>query len=196
MAKSFRELTNKLNESSLSRIFQHVENTNSFGVVSGYRADLPIAVNKERHSKLKDMVRAKGYGYIEMRGGYSGDQGFVEEYSLFVPMVSKKDIISFGQQFDQHSVIYKDAAEFVLIGTNEDSGVGKVMTNFVRGGKTNINLAKDAIKDFFSALAKGGHKGKKFVFNVEERQAWSFNQAAYSNKGEMPNWLTIIEADD
>jgi hypothetical protein len=64
--------------------------------------------------------------------------------------------------------------------------------NFVRGGKDNINLAKDAIKDFFSSLVKGNQRGKKFVFNVEERESWSFNQAAYSNRGEQPNWHSII----
>lgn len=196
MSKSLKDLINNLNESSLSRIFQHVKSDNPFGVVSAYRGDLPIATNKQRHDELKKMVRDKGYGFIEMRGGYNGDQGFVEEYSVFIPMVDKKDLIDIGQHFDQHSVIFKSNDEFVLIGTNENSGIGKVMMNFVKGGKGNISLAKDAIKDFFSSLVKGSQRGKKFVFNVEERQPWSFNQAAYSNRGEMPEWITIIEEDD
>ena len=181
-----------ISESSLSRIFSHVEGTGSFGVVSAFRDEKSNTENKERHSELKSMIRKSGYGFIEMRGGYNGDQGFVQEYSLFVPNVSRKDIMEFGKAFDQHSVIFKDDKEFVLIGTNSSSGFGQTITTFVRGGKSNMNMAKEAIKDFFSALAKGSHSGKKFVFNVEERESWSFNQAAYSNRGEEPKWFTII----
>lgn len=192
MAKTFKILREELNESSLSRIFQHVEGNKSFGVVSAFRDDLPFEENMQRHGELKQMVRDGGYGYIDMRGGYKGDQGFVQEYSVFVPGASKKDIMKFGQAFDQHSVLYKDANEFVMIGTNKNAGVGKILMNFIKGGKDNLNLAKDAIKDFFSSLVKGSHRGKKFVFNVEEREPWSFNQAAYSNRGEEPNWHSII----
>jgi len=193
MPKPFKNFLNDINESSLSRIFQHIEGDNSFGVVSAFRDDLPDAENKQRHADLKAMIRKAGYGFIEMRGGYTGDQGFVQEYSLFVPSVSKKDMIEFGKAFNQHSVIYKDSSEFIMVGTNENSGIGRTVVNFIRGGKNNINMAKDAIKDFFSSLAKGGHRGKKFVFNtVEEKESWSFNQAAYSNRGEEPKWFTII----
>lgn len=193
MSKSFKQF---LNESSLSRIFDHIESNRSFGVVSAYRGDLPAAENKERHKSLKNMVRESRYGFIEMRGGYNGDQGVVIEESLFIPSVSRNDIIDFGKEFDQHSVIFKDDNEFSLIGTNASSGIGKVMMTFVKGGKSNLNMAKDAIKDFFSALSKGSHAGKKFVFNVQERQSWSFNQAAYSNRGEEPGWITIMSEGD
>lgn len=196
MSKPFRELREKLNESSLSRVFQHLEGDSSFGVVSAFRDDLPAAENKQRHTDLKDMVRKAGYGFVELRGGYTGDQGFVQEYSLFIPSAKKKDTIEFGKAFNQHSVIYKDSSEFIMIGTNENAGVGSTIMNFVRGGKNNINMAKDAIKDFFSTLTKGGHRGKKFVFNVEERESWSFNQAAYSNRGEEPKWFSIMDWEE
>jgi len=193
MPQPFKNYIKNINESSLSRIFSHIEGNESFGVVSAFRDNLSTTENKQRHSDLKNMVRKFGYGFIEMRGGYTGDQGFVQEYSLFVPGVSKKEIVEFGKSFDQHSVIFKDNNEFILIGSNQNSGVGKILTNFVRGGKNNINTAKEAIKDFFSALAKGSHRGKKFVFNVEELESWSFNQAAYSNRGENPKWFSIME---
>ena len=194
MSKSFTELQNSLQESSISRIYQHIENDKSFGVVSAFRGDYSKNENMERHSDLKKMVRDAGYGFIEMRGGYNGDEGFVEELSLFVPQVSRKDIIKFGEKFDQHSVIYKDNTEFSLIGTNPSAGVGKVMTNFIRGGKKNLDLAKDSIKDFFSALLKGKDKGKKFVFRVEERELNSFNRAAYApSEHKEPKWFPIIE---
>lgn len=196
MPKPLKTFLKNINESSLSRIFQHVEGDSSFGVVSAFRDDLPAAENKQRHANLKDMVRKAGYGFIEMRGGYTGDQGFVQEYSLFIPSAKKKDMIEFGKEFNQHSVIYKDSSEFSMIGTNENAGIGSTVMNFVRGGKNNINMAKDAIKDFFSTLTKGSHRGKKFVFNVEERESWSFNQAAYSNRGEEPKWVSIMNWEE
>jgi hypothetical protein len=180
-------------ESSLSRIWQHVESNRDFGVVSAYRDEMSKEEKIAAHSLLKKTVRAMGYGFVEMRGGYNGDQGFVQEESLFIPNITMKFIIELGVNFQQHSVIHKSAEKFDLISTNRKDGIGKVLTSFVRGGKDSINTAKDAIKDFFSALAKGSHRGKKFVFNVEERESWSFNQAAYSNRGEEPKWFSILE---
>jgi len=198
MAKSFSEIKNtiehNLQESSISRIFQHIESDNSFGVVSAFRGDYSTKENMERHAKLKEMVRDSGYGFIEMRGGYNGDEGFVQELSLFIPQVTRKDIIKMGQGFDQHSVIYKDSTEFSLIGTNEAAGVGKVLTNFIRGGKKNLDLAKESIKDFFSSILKGKDRGKKFVFRVEEREINSFNRAAYAPREHKElKWFPIIE---
>ncbi len=194
MSKSFSELKNNLQESSISRIFQHIENDKSFGVVSAFRGDYSKKENMDRHAKLKETIRDSGYGFIEMRGGYNGDEGFVEELSLFVPQITRKDIIKFGEEFEQHSVIYKDATEFSLIGTNASAGVGKIMTNFVRGGKKNLDMAKDSIKDFFSSLLKGSDRGKKYVFRVEEKEVNSFNRAAYAPPEHKElKWFPIIE---
>lgn len=193
MTKSFR---NFIAESSLSRIWQHVENNRDFGVVSSSRDEMSADDLKSANSQLKKVVREMGYGFIEMRGGYNGDQGFVQEESLFIPNVTLRDIIKLGSDFNQHSVIHKSKDQFALISTNSKDGIGKVLTNFIRGGKDNFNMAKNAIKDFFSSLAKGSHRGKKFVFNVQERESWSFNQAAYSNRGEEPKWFTIMEWEE
>lgn len=190
MSKPF----NDLHESSISRIFQHIENDNSFGVVSAFRGDFNEKENMVRHNELKKLVRGAGYGFIEMRGGYNGDEGFVQELSLFIPNINRKDIITFGQQYDQHSVIFKDSSEFSLIGTNENAGVGKILTTFVRGGRKNLDMAKESIKDFFSSLLKGSDRGKKYVFRVEEREINSFNRAAYSSQEDKElKWCPIFE---
>jgi len=193
MPQSFK---NFIAESSLSRIWQHVESNRDFGVVSAYRDDMSNEEKVAAHSALKKTVRGMGYGFVEMRGGYNGDQGFVQEESLFIPNITRKFIIELGVNYQQHSVIHKSKEEFVLVSTNSKDGIGKILTNFTRGGKDNFNTAKDAIKDFFSSLAKGSHRGKKFVFNVEERESWSFNQAAYSNPKESPKWFSIMEWEE
>ena len=139
-----------------------------------------------------------GYGFdIEMRGGYKEeDGGFVNELSLFIPGVDKKEIISALQHdYDQDSVIYKDKESFTLLGTNSATGRGKVLMNFKGGGpRDSVTLAKDAIKDFFSSLVKGSQKGKKFLFQteefiLEEKEILGFNEVAYLKK--TPRWFTI-----
>ena len=124
----------KLNESSLSRILQHIESDRSFGVLSAFRGGLSKRENMERHADLKDKVRGMGYGFIEMRGGYKEeDGGFVNELSLFVPGIDKRALVDLGSDLDQDSVIYKDKNSFELVGTNRATGKGKVLMNF-RGG--------------------------------------------------------------
>ena len=179
-------------ESSLSRILQHIEGKKSFGVVSAFRDMNSRKENMDKHVELKKAVRDAGYGYIEMRGGYREETGFVSELSLFVPNITKKDIVAMGKANDQHSVIHKDSKEFALIGTNQNAGIGKTLERFVAtGGKDSMTLAKDAIKDFFSSLTKGSQRGKKFLFKMQEREAMSFNRAAYIR--EEPKWITIVD---
>jgi hypothetical protein len=179
-----------INESSLSRIWQHIEeDKKSFAVISAYR-DYTKKQNKEKHISLKRYVRELGYGFIEMKGGYREEEGFVNERSLFIPNIDKKFAIKIGTEYDQYSILYKDRNEFIEIGTNINSGIGNVLTNFIKSNNmSNINLAKNAIKDFFSSLLKGSHRGKKFVFNLQEREdigLWG------RMGGRTPRWFNII----
>lgn len=156
-----------INESSLSRIWQFVEDKNKqFGVMSAFRGDLSSRENEERHKELKDAVREMGYGFVELKGGYEEEVGIVEEKSLFIPNISKKEIIELGKRYNQDSVIFKDSREFSIIGTNKFTGIGKVIANFrFSAGRENL---VSGMKDLFSALAKGSHKGKKFLFFMED----------------------------
>lgn len=154
-------------EAKLSRVFQHVEDdTRNFGIVSAFRTVNSDKENKARHDELKKLVRSMGYGYIEMRGGYKGDEGFAEELSVLIPNIKKKEIVDLGRKYQQHSVMYKDKADFYYIGTNEEAGVGKVLMRFKKGaGQDNLSLAKHKVADFFSKIKKGPDRGTKFVFN-------------------------------
>ena len=157
-------------EAKLSRIFQYIEDDKKdFGIVSAFRAVNSDKENKARHEELKKLVREMGYGYIEMRGGYKGDEGFNEELSLLIPNITKKGIVDLGRKFEQHSVMYKNDQDFYYIGTNDEAGVGKVLMRFKKGaGQDNLELAKHKVIDFFSSLKKGPHSDTKFVFNAKD----------------------------
>lgn len=168
-----RPFNSFLTEAKLSRIFKYVEDPQmSFGIVSAFRGQYSPKENMKRHAQLKQMVRGMGLGFIELKGGYKEEGGYVEELSLFVPKASRDQIVQAGKAFDQHSVMYKDEKEFSYIGTNDAAGVGKVLSRFKAGaGKENMDLAKERVSDFFSQLRKGSHKDKKFLFKMRPNPA-------------------------
>ena len=183
-ALTHREATEvSLVEAKLSRVFQYVEDDKKdFGIVSAFRGVNSDKENKARHEELKKMVRQMGYGYIELRGGYKGDEGFNEELSLLIPNITKKGIVDLGRKFEQHSVMYKNDQDFYYIGTNDEAGVGKVLMRFKKGaGQDNLELAKHKVIDFFSSLKKGPHSDTKFVFNVQDETP---KQAAQGKEAE------------
>lgn len=157
-------------EAKLSRVFQYVEDDKKdFGIVSAFRGSNSDKENKANHEELKKLVRKMGYGYIELRGGYKGDEGYAEELSLLIPNIKKSEIVMLGRKFTQHSVMYKNDQDFYYIGTNEEAGIGKVLMRFRKGeGQNNLELAKHKVIDFFSKIKKGPHRETKFVFKAKE----------------------------
>lgn len=182
----------KLEESTLSRIYTHITKGNrSFGILSPFRGDLPSAENEQRYKELKKIVRTLGYGFIEMQGGFKEEDGFTLEKSLFIPNIKKKEITDLGIKYDQYSVIYKDSDEFIEIGTNKNAGIGRTKNKFQFRDRDSLELAQEVMKDFFSKLIKGSHRGKKFLFKLQEKEVGSFNRIAYGK--EPLKWNTIYE---
>jgi hypothetical protein len=161
-----------LSESSLSRILQHINNPNmQFGVMSPFRKENSPEENESAYKELVTTVRNVGYGYIPLRGGYTEEEGFVNEKTLFIPNITRKEMIDLGVKYNQWSIIHKDSKDFSEIGTNKNSGVGKILNSFkvARDGKSITLSAYDLFKDFFSRLAKGSHSDKKFIFKMQEQ---------------------------
>ena len=164
-----------MNESSSSRILQHINNKKTFGVISASRKDNSDKENDDRYKSLIKDVRGMGYGYIELKGGYKETTGFVTEKSLFIPEITKNEIVKLGKKYNQDSVLFKDKNMFVEIGTNKLTGIGKQLTKFVIG-KNGVTVDDTGKKftEFFSKLVKGNHSGKKFLFVSEHQTGNSF----------------------
>jgi len=193
LIESFLEGNMPLVESSLSRIIQHIENPSStFGQISASRGEFSKEENKQRHESLKKDVRQMGLGYIEMSGGFQEEDGNVQELSLFIPNISKKNAIELGQKYGQFSILWKDPTQFVEIGTNDASGVGSVKNSFKKTGKT-IDLSSDSIKNFWSQIYKGRHKDKKFLFVMEKLDVnWWTKWRTFSGGNETDLWRRIL----
>lgn len=170
--KKFDEFT-RVDEASLSRIWQHVTHDTSFGVISAYRGNLSHSENLERHEALKRAVHNMDYGFIEQKGGYTymdGDkEEAVEERSLFIPKVKLNDIIALGKKFNQETIIFKDPTRFDLIRCDNK----KVEMSFTKEPNKAFSFDKETLKYAWSQLAKprsstSGGGGHPFSFRVRE----------------------------
>lgn len=187
-------LKNLFIESSLSRIWQHINNPNtSFAIISAYLDD---ENDEKNHKTLAKDIRKLGYGFIEMNSGYSykTDNGekFAEEKSYFIPEIKERDAIKLAQKYSQQSVIWKDASEFSLVGARNDVGVGKRLMNFKRD-KSTLTFNPTTVKAAFSSLIKRSKKDAKFAF-VAERLILDFPTSYIYQKERdlVSEWIKIL----
>lgn len=189
-----------ISESSLSRVWQHVEKDTQFGVLSASRSENTKVENDLNHLNLKKQVRELGYGYIEMKGGFvetldDGNKLEVEENSLFIPKISKNEIMKLGTDYDQDTILFRDSDGFYEIGTSKRMGIGKIISKFKSSnGRENLDFTIELLKRLFSSLKKGSHKDKKFLFKkVSEKIHTGMSQVW---KQELDNrWITIWEGN-
>ena len=161
----------KLDESSLSRVLSHAK-TKNIGIVSGSRLENEQKVNKHNAVELKNMIRAAGFGYINVIGSYVENAGTPDEkvsieHSFLVIGGDDKDsadrLLSFlkkaGASFNQESVFFKpfdsDVASLYFVGGHIES-IG--------------NFHPIRIGDYYTDM-----KGKKFTFtdvSLREDLGW------------------------
>ena len=187
-------LKNLFIESSLSRIWQHINNPNtSFAIISAYLDD---ENDEKNHKTLAKDIRKLGYGFIEMNSGYSykTDDGekFAEEKSYFIPEIKERDAIKLAQKYSQQSIIWKDESEFSLVGARNDVGVGKRLMNFKRD-KSTLTFNPTTVKAAFSSLIKRSKKDAKFAF-VAERLILDFPTSYIYQKERdlVSEWIKIL----
>jgi len=136
--KEFKEhlIKQKLNESSLSRIWKH-NKEHDCGALTAFRKGPECGSGKEytnkenaqRNKSLLAKLKMKGYGVTKLHGSYPEGGKTAKEISYFVVDLSdtgklEKDLKSFGQEFEQDSILFvpkgaiQGDAKAELIGTN------------------------------------------------------------------------------
>jgi len=157
MKKLLENFNKHMNESSLSRTYQHMmehdcaiitgyrgDPTDNSKCVAGHRKDVgddAVKINRDRNAELISNLRSLGYGVTSVAGSYVEDYmqdtaREVKEASLFV--VNLNDDSSFlsqienlGQYFCQDSVLLipKGGQGAYLLGTNTNNfpGLGQQM---------------------------------------------------------------------
>ena len=134
MSQNFEE---QLNESSLSRVYQTMQEHDS-GTITAFRYAKECGEgeryskkeNLQRNKSLKAKLQAKGYGITIVKGSYIENYNSPEaievgeQVFLVVDLRDKgkleKDLREFGEEFEQDSVLFipKGGAGGELIGTN------------------------------------------------------------------------------
>lgn len=161
-----------LQESSLSRIWQHIhDEDSSFAVISAYRGIYSEAENLKRHNELKQKIRAMGFGYIEQKSGYSysnpeaGEDVTVEEKSFFIPNIDFDSAIKLGRLFKQESILYKDSVKGFGLFMCDNGKLAMLFKNKDHLMSFNANDIKMAYSQLVKA--NSGQKGMKFAYVSE-----------------------------
>ena len=103
----------KLLESGLNRLNQHLENGEAMAIVSAFRSDNSLSTNRENTEKLRKLALTAGFGYVKVVGGYveevDGKKIPVEEDStiIYEPKGLERSLLTFamgmGIKFKQDS---------------------------------------------------------------------------------------------
>ena len=131
MKQILNEWKRFLKESSLSRLYRHMQDHES-AALSAFRNEFTKAENLERNRKLKAELLGRGYGVTRILGSYienfeTPKATEVAEQSFFVS--NRKDdpdfaleIAQLGEDFNQDSVLIVDkgAQDAYLLGTSPE----------------------------------------------------------------------------
>jgi hypothetical protein len=165
-----------INESSLSRVWQHFENPDrAVGILTAFRGEYTYEENVARNRSLAADIRRLGYGFFYVDGYWIENQGTeqersVKEDSIFVVGQAadtdfKSRIHQLGNNYDQEAVIVKDASGTNIVfkdGTGSDLGrlspgkLGTLYTKLRNNKKANTFVFTEERDDlgFVERLAK------------------------------------------
>lgn len=155
-----KDITKK-EETSLSRLYQHTKNKDTFAVIGSQDKD----TRKSRFDELKSLVsklRNKitniGFNYLE--GTYTYDNGEQDiEDSLIVYNIPKQDALDIAKQLNQESIIWKDNNYFGFLDTD-----GNEEGTFDKGSMT---FDKQITNMFGSRLKSGNGYKPAFAFECK-----------------------------
>jgi hypothetical protein len=151
-----------LNEASLGRIYQHVVSNpkmKNWGVVTASRGELTPAENKQRNKQLEADLRSMGYGFVHVDGMWQECRKPDTEYkdcpddmkvptqekSLFIPNITRDDVLKLGNKYQQDSVLFADEetkakgeATFIDSKSGESFNIGKFSPGKIAQGYSKL----------------------------------------------------------
>lgn len=140
-------------EASLSRLFQHIKDKDSFAIIGSQDQD----TKKDRYNELDNEIsrvcqKYDNVGYNHLEGTYTYDDGELgKEKSLIIYNIPKEEAIKIAKDLNQESIIWKDKDFFGFIdqnGNEEDSFKNRSFT------------FDEAIASLYGSKLKSGNKLK------------------------------------
>ena len=203
--KFFKE--SKVEEASLSRLFQHTKNKDTFAVIGSQDKDTKKSRFQELKSlvgKLRDKVSNLGYNYLEGTYTYEdGEQGI--EDSLIVYNIPKDDALDIANRLNQESIIWKDNNYFGFIdadgtesGTfdNKDITFDQQITNMYGSRLRSGNGLKPAFAfecKLIETDAKGSTFSKQHNSNIKEYNVCSLKLEDKNETNEQHLFWKLID---
>jgi len=149
------EINPTLHESSLKRIKQHMENSDSWAILTSWRAEQTKKDNLRNFKELTSLLRSQELTQIKLKGvgqekdPETGKVITVEEPSLFVANISLQLAKKLMKKYDQFAIVYsgkETKGKTMLISKDGNKNLGKM-----KAGKS---------AEFFSKV-----KNKAFTFS-------------------------------
>lgn len=153
----------QLNESSLSRVWQHAQGDKPFAIITAFRGNLTREESEALNRSLAAEVRNYGYGFFYLDGYWVENQGQpneeqVVEDSLFVIGNPKSEkafvdrLVELAAKYDQEAVLIKASN-----GINVYDSDGNVLEKLNK-------LSPGKLGTMYSRMRKDG---RPFIFEKE-----------------------------
>ena len=110
---------------TIEKIWKVIDSGGFFGIISSYNpGNDPDVLDKEFESLQKDILKMK-YAYLEQSFGYQYSDGngltTIRGKSLFVPMISYKELLSLGKKYDQETVVFGGNGKMDVLRVSDES---------------------------------------------------------------------------
>lgn len=162
--KEFRYLygTKRAVESNLSRIAKHVGS--GLVTLSACRQSLTEDENLKRSELLVAELRKLGYGYIPLVGSYIEEETGepATEHSFLIPYPNKREL-SFEEMVFELQVVANSFNQDSILVVNQGKGY-LLYSDGHQDPVGSFNLDNNTASPYFSTLAKGNHRNRKWVF--------------------------------
>jgi len=160
----YTRIAKRLTTAGLSRVLDHMWK-GPFGIVSAARGGDD---DKSRTGKLKNFLKERGYGFIDLQGGYLYEEEGqpkvpVKEASVFIPNISETELQRFAQTFEQESYIFGDRGTWSLKETASGSVWASGLVEDTFEALRNQEVGEDY--PYMSQLR--GNKGQQFRLDPE-----------------------------
>ena len=154
------KIINRLNEVSLSRLYQHTKDNKSFAIIGTQDQ----TTKEDRRQELDDLIREvsskyPNIGYNTLKGKYTYEDGLTgNETSYVIYNIPKEEALNIAKKLNQESIIWKDDSFFGFL--KQDGTPDGEFEN----GEKNMAFGKEDTKAFSSRLPGKHNNSQEFIF--------------------------------
>ena len=183
---------NTINETSLSRVWQHFKNDNTVVIMTAFRGDKTYQENLTNNKKVANIFKSNKFGYFFVDGYWienkgENDEMKVSEDSIFVITEPSRSDELIDLAFKEAKRYNQDA---IFVKTKDD-----VYLYFKDGSKSKLTggLQPGKVGDFYTQL-RNNKESNTFVFeSARENYGFFGNYAVHMNEKAMSfdEWANV-----